>query len=60
MEVNGSRVKDYTTVNGTAVISLWVQSEGAVSSVVLSYVDQEGEPACAAMTLTEGDDHDGW
>jgi len=60
VEVNGSHIRNYIAVNGTTLISLWVQSEAAVSSVVLSYVDQKGEPACATMSLTEGDSHDGW
>lgn len=60
VNVNGSRVRDYTAVNGTAAISFWVQSEVAVSSVALCYIDQNAESACATMSLTEGDVHDGW
>jgi hypothetical protein len=60
VNVNGSRVGDYTAVNGTVAISFWVQSEVAVSSVALCYVDQNAEPACATMRVTEGDVHDGW
>jgi hypothetical protein len=60
VNVNGSRVNDCTVVNDTAAISFWVQSEVAVSGVDLCYVDQNAEPACATMSLTEGDIHDGW
>ena len=60
VEVNGSHIRNYIAVNGTTVISFWVQSEAAVSSVALSYIDQKGEPACATMSLTKGDGHDGW
>ena len=60
VEVNGSHVRDYTVVNGTAVISFWVHSEAVVSSVAVSYLGQNKEWASANMSLTEGDVCDGW
>jgi hypothetical protein len=60
VEVHGSSCQDYTAVNGTAVISFWLQSESTVSNVSLSYFDENGDEASAGMVLIKGNLYDGW
>ena len=59
-ELIGSSTEDYAVLDGTFVVKVWLRSAVPISEVVLCYVDQEGTPADAAMSLVQGDATDGW
>lgn len=60
IKVIGCSVKDHRAINGTTVISFLLQSEVAISSVFVSYVDQQERWANATMSLVEGNANYGW